>query len=40
MNNAIISNVSGPPGKSGGSSSSVDSFNLFLKYPLFENSGN
>lgn len=40
MNNTIISKVSGPPGKCCGSSYSFDSFNLFLKYPLFENSGN
>ncbi|KAA8526586.1 hypothetical protein F0562_008211 [Nyssa sinensis] len=39
MNSAIISKVSGPPGKFGGSSTSFDSFDLFLKYPLFENSG-
>ena len=39
MKSAIISKVSGPPGKSSGSSSSVDSFNNLLKYPLFEKSG-
>lgn len=36
---ATISKVSGPPGKSGGSSTSRDSFNMLLKYPLLEDKG-
>lgn len=38
MKSAIISKVSGPPGKPGGRSISFDLFNLLLKYPLWKKS--